>query len=286
MSIDMTTPPVALTIAGSDASGGAGVQADLRTFAAHGVHGASAFAALTAQNTTGVQGVHEVPVEFVRAQLASVFDDLDVRATKTGMLAATDIVVAVAEVLAARAVANLVVDPVMISSTGARLLDDDAVDAYREALFPLARVITPNRHEAAVLCGSAIETDDDLVAAAHQLAALGPDVVAITGGDAGKQEDPGAAEVVDVVVIDGKLLELRAPRVMTRNDHGTGCSYAAATAARLVHGDAPLAALRAAQTYVLRGLAGAANWRIGAGRGPIDHFGWNADEPRDLQERT
>ena len=300
MSHDMTTPLVVLTIAGSDSSGGAGVQADLRTFAAHGVHGASAFAALTAQNTTGVQGVHVVPVDFVRAQIASVLDDLDVRAVKTGMLATAGIVAGVGEMLAERAVGNLVVDPVMVSSTGARLLDDDAVAAYRDMLFPHARVITPNRHEAAVLCGSSIEGPADVVEAAHQLAALGPEVVVVTGGDAGAgagRERAEGDEVVDVIVIDGEVHELRAVRIATTNDHGTGCSFAAATAARLARGDAPMDALRGARSYVLRGLTGAAPWRLGAGHGPIDHFGWNADEPSsatgfsphaasDLQERT
>ncbi len=267
----MTTPAVALTIAGSDSSGGAGVQADLRTFSAHGLHCASAFAALTAQNTVGVQGIHTVPVDFVRAQVISVLDDFDVRAVKTGMLATADIVRCVAELAAERRLPNLVVDPVIVASTGARLLDRDAEAAYVEDLVPRARVLTPNRIEAGVLCGREVRTVAEMAAAAGELAQLGPEVVVVKGGDACDEGD----QSIDVVVIDGTTHELCAPRVATGNDHGTGCSFAAATAARLALGDDPLAALHHAKSYVHRGLVGAVTWGLGAGHGPIDHFGWN-----------
>lgn len=265
------TPLAALTIAGSDSSGGAGVQADLRTFFAHGLHGASAFAALTAQNTVGVQGVHTVPVEFVRAQVISVLDDLDVRAVKTGMLATADIVRCVAELATEPGLANLVVDPVMVASTGARLVDRDAEAAYVEDLIPRARVVTANRVEAGVLCGRDLRTVAEMADAACELARLGPEAVVVKGGDADDEGD----ESIDVVVIGDVVHELRAPRVHTGNDHGTGCSFASATAARMALGDDLLTALRHAKAFVHRGLAGAATWRLGAGHGPIDHFGWN-----------
>jgi len=267
----VTTPRVALTIAGSDSSGGAGVQADLRTFSAHGLHGASAFAALTAQNTLGVQGVHFVPVEFVAAQVISVLDDLDVRAVKMGMLATADIVRCVAEIATARGLPNLVVDPVMVASSGARLLDHDAEKAYIEDLIPCARVVTPNCVEAGVLCGRELRTVTDMADAARELGRLGPVAVVVKGGDLDESD-----ESVDIVMIDGTIHELRAPRVNTGNDHGTGCSFASATAARLALGDDLLTALQHAKSFVHRGLTGAAAWRLGAGHGPIDHFGWNA----------
>ncbi len=283
------TPVVALTIAGSDSSGGAGVQADLRTFAALGVHGASAFAALTAQNTVGVQDVLRVPAAFVEAQVASVLDDLDVRGVKTGMLATRENVVAVAALARAGRLPNLVVDPVMVASTGARLLDPDAETAYRGQLVPAARVVTPNRAEAEVLVGRPLPTLDDVRTAALELAGSGPEVVVITGGVAPRDDrsnaDPGAghadadsaATAIDVVVdAGGRVHELPAPRVGTGNDHGTGCSFAAATAARLALGDDPLDAIRAAKCFVHRALVGAAPWRLGAGHGPIDHLGWSA----------
>jgi hydroxymethylpyrimidine/phosphomethylpyrimidine kinase len=269
------TPTVVLTIAGSDSSGGAGVQADLRTFAAHGVHGASAFAALTAQNTVGVQGIHAVPAEFVIAQITSVLDDLDVAAVKTGMLATAGSIRAVAQLARSGRLPNLVVDPVMVASTGATLLQPDAERAYVGELIPAARVITPNRSEAAVLVGRDLAAPAEVEVAARQLAATGPELVVVTGG-----AEPDGPDAVDLVVgSDGSVTELRAPRVSTGNDHGTGCSFASATAARLALGDQPLDALRAAKRFVHRGLLGGAPWRLGAGRGPIDHMGWNASEP-------
>lgn len=271
----MTTPLTVLTIAGSDASGGAGLQADLRTLAAFGVHGATAVTALTAQNTRGVQGIHRVPPSFVQQQVRSVVDDLDVGAVKTGMLATVEIVATVADLAAAGLLPNLVVDPVMVSSTGARLLDDGAEAAYRDVLIPRARVVTPNRSEAAVLVGRELRTLDDLADAASALVALGPELVVITGGDATGHEP----EVVDVVAAGGEIALHRARRIDTVNDHGTGCSFASAVAARLAHGDDPTSAVGRARAFVRRGLSGAARWRLGAGHGPIDHLGWSDHQP-------
>lgn len=266
----MTTPVVVLTIAGSDSSGGAGVQADLRTFAAHRVHGATAFTALTAQNTVGVQDVHPVPADFVRAQVDSVLADLDVAAVKTGMLGSEDNVRLVADLAAAGRLPNLVVDPVMVASTGARLLDPGAEAAYLDQLVPRARVATPNRAEAAALCGTTVSSTDEAAEAALALAARGPDAVIVTGGQHAGSED----EAVDVVALDGEIHLHRSPRLDTPNDHGTGCSFASAVAARLALGEELADAIDHARAFVHRALAGAARWRLGAGHGPVDHLGW------------
>ena len=265
------TPYVALTIAGSDSSGGAGVQADLKTFAACGVFGASALTALTAQSTTGVRGVHEVPASFVVSQVEAVLDDLDVRAVKTGMLATTAVVAAVGELAAAGRLPQLVVDPVMVASSGARLLEQDAERAYVEHLLPYARVLTPNLSEAQVLLGGAITTLREQREAARALAALGPGVVVVKGGHA--VADAGA-DAVDVLWDGSELVELRARRVPGTNDHGTGCSLASAIAAGLAKGGDVRSAVERAKAYVARALTGGADWRLGAGHGPLDHFGW------------
>lgn len=271
----MTTPLTALTIAGSDASGGAGLQADLRTFTAHRVHGATAVTALTAQNTVGVQGIHPVPAPFVSQQVRSVVEDLDVAAVKTGMLASAEIVAMVADLAKTGVLANLVVDPVMVSSTGARLLDEGAEVTYRDSLIPQARVITPNRSEAGVLVGRSLRSIDDVAEAAQELADGGPELVVVTGGD----PTGGEREAVDVVVSAGRVQVHRSPRIDTVNDHGTGCSFASAIAARLAHGDEPLIAVEHARAFVRRALAGAAHWRLGSGHGPIDHLGWSHPDP-------
>ena len=267
------TPRVALTIAGSDSSGGAGVQADLKTFAACGVFGASAITALTAQNTTGVRGVHAVPADFVVAQVEAVLDDLDVAAVKTGMLATAQVVHAVAGLAADGRLPHLVVDPVMVASSGARLLETAAEQAYVEALLPHAQVLTPNLSEAQVLLGRAITTLDEQRDAARALGALGPRAVLVKGGHAvaGSGDD-----AVDVLWDGTQVLELRAPRIVGRNDHGTGCTLASAIAAGLARGEGVVDAVASAKAYVLRGLQGGAGWQLGAGHGPLDHFGWNA----------
>ncbi|MCW2638482.1 MAG: thiD [Dactylosporangium sp.] len=260
------SPPVALTIAGSDSGGGAGIQADLKTFAMHGVFGTSAITALTAQNTVKVRAVQPVEPDFVAEQLSAVLDDLPVAAVKTGMLATAGTVRLVARW--ARRLPPLVVDPVLVSSSGDSLFDGAARQAYLEELFPVATVVTPNSREAGVLVGRPVSTVDDAIRAAHELGALGPTWVVIKGGHL-----DGDGEAVDVVWHDGGVELLREPWVDTANNHGTGCTFAAATAARLARGDDVRTALEGAKSYVHRALLGAAGWRLGAGHGPLS---WEA----------
>lgn len=266
----MTTPPVALTIAGSDSGGAAGVQADLRTFHAHGVFGCSAITALTVQSTTEVRDVHVPPPAFLAAQVDIVLEDLPVAAVKTGMLASAAIVGEVARRAAAGRLPRLVVDPVMVASSGARLLDDDAVTAYRDDLLPHATVVTPNLREAEVLLGTTITTSADQCEAARLLAATGPAWVVITGGHA--VEDT-AGRTVDVLAEarTGEVVVLEAPRIETRNTHGSGCTFASAVAARLALGHDPVAAVRGARGWVHAAITASADWDLGAGHGPLDH---------------
>ena len=263
------TPAVALTIAGSDSGGGAGIQADLVTFAALGVHGASALTALTAQNTVTVAAVHVPPVDFLRSQLDAVLDDLPVAAVKTGMLATEDVVQAVAGYAAAGRLPNLVVDPVLVSSTGARLLDPAAEAAYRDALFPHALVVTPNMREAATLLGTDVVTTADARDAARRIGDWGPAWVVVK---AGHMVGDAACDVV-FETATGTIDELCMPRVATRNDHGTGCTFAAATAAGLARGRSVPVALDDAKRFVHQGLARSAGWRLGAGHGPVGKLG-------------
>lgn len=265
------TPVVALTIAGSDSGGGAGVQADLKTFAALGVFGTSAITAVTAQNTRTVTGVLPVPAGFVVEQVTAVLDDLAVAGVKTGMLGTAPVVAAVAELAAAGRLPHLVVDPVMVASSGARLLDVEAEQTYRELLLPHARVLTPNVMEAEVLLSRRITTLAEQHEAAAALAELGPAVVVVKGGH---PVEGAAQEAVDVVWEDGGAYELRAPRTSTTNDHGTGCTFAAAVAAQLALGHDVPSALRTAKSFVAAAVAGGAAWRLGGGHGPLDHFGW------------
>ncbi|HXR53772.1 MAG TPA: bifunctional hydroxymethylpyrimidine kinase/phosphomethylpyrimidine kinase [Acidimicrobiales bacterium] len=281
------TPTVALTIAGSDSGGGAGIQADLKTFAAHGVFGTSAITAVTAQNTRGVTGIVAIDPAFVLAQVQAVLDDLRPRAVKTGMLASGATINAVAALAERGALERLVVDPVLVSSTGHRLVDELGVDAYRTRLLPLAIVATPNLREAAVLTGRLLEdlgSVEAMVAAAEELRALGADTVVVKGGHLAQAVGAGTASATtpspDVVVGPGGPVVLEGDRVVTGNDHGTGCSLSAAIASNLALGMATLDAVRAAKDYVHRALIGAATWRLGGGHGPIDHFGWSGP-PRD-----
>lgn len=269
--IQDTTPPrepAALTIAGSDPSGGAGIQADLKTFTAHGVYGAAVISALTAQNTLGVDGVHAIPASFVRDQLVSVLADLDVKAAKTGMLASAEIVHAVAEELVRVEQMPVVVDPVMVATTGAALIDDDAVAAVREALVPRATVLTPNMHEAARLTGLPVATDRTaLVAQGRELLSYGCRAVLMKGGHA-----LDAASAADCLVTPDGETWLEAPRVETQNTHGTGCTLSAAIAAQLVRGAALADAVRAAKTFLTKALQAGAAMRVGGGAGPPDHL--------------
>ncbi|MGE0698602.1 MAG: bifunctional hydroxymethylpyrimidine kinase/phosphomethylpyrimidine kinase [Hyphomicrobiaceae bacterium] len=258
---------IALTIAGSDSSGGAGIQADLKTFGAHGVYGASVISALTAQNTRGVQGVHAVPAAFVASQLASVLGDLDVRAAKTGMLADAAIIRAVVDGLAGVPALPLVVDPVMVATSGDLLLAREAIDTLRTALVPRALLLTPNLPEAAALLGEPIATDeDDARRQLSRLAALGARAVLLKGGHG------TGDEAVDLLAIDGRIVRLSAPRIPTRNTHGTGCTLAAAITARLAQGRDLETAVRQAKAYVHAAIASGRDLGVGGGNGPVDHL--------------
>ena len=268
------TPPVALTIAGSDSGGGAGIQADLKMFAALGVFGTSAVTAVTAQNTVGVDRVDVLDTEMVAAQIDAVMADLRPAAAKTGMLAVAPIIELVADRAAAGGLPPLVVDPVMVASSGDRLLDEHAEQAYVERLFPHALVITPNLWEASVLLGREIATVDDMRQAAADLAETGPDWVIVKGGHL-------RGDAVDVVHDrrGGRHFELTAPRAETRNVHGTGCSFGAAITAGLARGRRPEDAICEAKDVITRAIDGATEWRLGDGHGPVDHFGWGPDDP-------
>lgn len=262
-------PPVALTIAGSDSGGGAGVQADLKTFAALGTYGTSALTALTAQSTRGVIGVHPVPASFVVEQVEAVLGDLDVRAVKTGMLGTREVVEAVAGLAAAGRLPHLVVDPVMVATSGDRLLEQPAEQAYVTLLLPHAAVLTPNLLEAQALLGGTIGTLAEQREAARALGALGARLVVVKGGHA--VADSGG-DAVDVVWDGSDVRELRSPWVDTANAHGTGCTFAAAIAAGLAHGRTPAEAVGGAKAYVTGALQAAAAWRLGGGSGPLDHL--------------
>lgn len=259
----MTTPPVALTIAGSDSGGGAGIQADLRVFAAAGAFGTSVLTAVTAQDTTGVTDVHVVPAGTVAAQLDAVLGDLPPAAVKTGMLATPEIVSLVADRAAGASLRPLVVDPVAASTTGHRLLATEAEAALRDRLVPLADVATPNRAEAALLTGTPTGDVDGAAAAAQALRERGTGVVVVTGGH------PDGDEAVDVVAHAGGVDLARAPAVATANDHGTGCAFSAAIAAALADGADPLSAVHRAREVVRDGLIRGAGWKLGRGRGPV-----------------
>ncbi|MGE7416266.1 bifunctional hydroxymethylpyrimidine kinase/phosphomethylpyrimidine kinase [Methylobacterium tarhaniae] len=260
---------IAVTIAGSDSGGGAGIQADLKTFSALGVYGASVVTALTAQNTRGVQAIHDVEPDFVARQIESVFTDLDVKALKIGMLARSAVIAAVAEGLARHAAGlPLVLDPVMVATSGDRLLADDAVDALRGKLVPHAALLTPNLPEAAVLLGEGIAQDEAaMLDQGRRLLALGPRAVLMKGGHA------AGPESVDLLIgPDDRILRLEAPRIETRNTHGTGCTLSAAVAAGLARGLPLPEAAGAAKAYLSAALAASDRIRIGHGNGPVHHF--------------
>jgi hydroxymethylpyrimidine/phosphomethylpyrimidine kinase len=270
-SVPDTTPPTALTIAGSDSGGGAGAQADLKTFAALRVHGTCAISAVTAQNTAEVRGVVALEPRFVRLQVETVLDDFSVRSVKTGMLATAANVTTVADLASQGLLPHLVVDPVLVSSTGQQLLEPDGVAAYLERLLPHALVVTPNLREAAVLGHADVETLVSLearVAVAQRIRATGARYVVVKGGHLTESADDVVAGPDGVVVLPGD-------RVHSRNDHGTGCSLSAAVAAYLARGAGVPEAIALAKAFVARALAGGADWRLGAGHGPLDHFGWS-----------
>jgi hydroxymethylpyrimidine/phosphomethylpyrimidine kinase len=253
-----------LTIAGSDSGGGAGIQADLKTFGALGVYGASAITAVTAQNTLKVARIVEIDPAMVAAQIEMVLEDIGVDAVKTGMLVTTPIIEAVAAVLGRARVPNLVIDPVMVSKTNARLLKEDAVDALKSLLLPLAEIVTPNIPETEVLAEMQVADAESMRAAARRIHDLGPRCVVIKGG-----HRPGPY-VVDLY-FDGKSFEeLRAERVQTRATHGTGCTFSAAIAAYLAHGLPPLESVARAKEYLTAALQ--ADPGLGKGIGPVNHF--------------
>ncbi len=258
---------IAVTIAGSDSGGGAGIQADLKTFSALGVFGASVVTALTAQNTLGVSGIHPVPAAFVAAQIDAVFSDLSVDAVKIGMLADPAVIAAVADGLARHGQSKVVLDPVMIAASGDPLLPDGAVASLRDVLLPKAMLLTPNLPEAARLLGEPVARSRvDMERQGRALLALGPRNVLVKGGH-GEE-----AESADVLVGEGETLWLTAPRHPTRNTHGTGCTLSSAIAAGLARGFALPEAVRAAKDYLTLAIVAADDLAIGAGHGPVHHF--------------
>ena len=261
------TIPVALTIAGSDSSGGAGIQADLKTFAALGVYGASVITALTAQNTRGVTGIHQVSAEFVTAQIDAVFGDIEVKAVKIGMVAQLATIGAIAADLKRWSPKHVVLDPVMVATSGDRLLAAEAVDALRTKLIPLASLITPNLPEAAALLDEEVASTEAAVESQGQrLLAMGCQAVLIKGGHG------QGAESTDYLVSGNGTLALAAPRIATRNTHGTGCSLSSAVAAGLAKGEDMETAVRHAKIWISAAIAAADRLGVGHGHGPIHHF--------------
>ena len=253
--------PVAMTIAGSDSGGGAGIQADLKTFAALGVHGTSAVTAITAQNTEGVTRILELPVTMIQAQIDTVVDDIGVQAAKTGMLSSAAIIATVAGSIRRHRIEPLVVDPVMVAKGGARLLRSDAIDALREELVPLAAVLTPNMPEAAVLLGREVVSLEERRQAARDLVAMGARAAVVKGGHAD-------GDVTDVFFDGSRLVELEGERVPTTNTHGSGCAFSAAIAACLAGGAEPLEAVREAKSFITAAIENAVE--IGRGHGPVN----------------
>ncbi|SEK29296.1 bifunctional hydroxymethylpyrimidine kinase/phosphomethylpyrimidine kinase [Pacificibacter marinus] len=256
-----------LAIAGSDPSGGAGIQADIKSISANGAFAMAAITALTAQNTQGVSGVHLVPPAFVKDQIAAVFADIRVDAIKIGMIATADIARAVAEALAPYPDVPVILDPVMIAKGGAQLLVDDAILALRRALLPRASVLTPNLPEAAhLLGGQHAKTRQEMVAQGQALCALGPKAVLMKGGHLDGQDSP------DALISQAGVQWFEAPRLATQNTHGTGCTLSSALAAQIAKGHALPDAVAAAKAYVATAIAGADQLDVGSGHGPTHHF--------------
>jgi hydroxymethylpyrimidine/phosphomethylpyrimidine kinase len=262
------TIPVALTIAGSDSSGGAGIQADLKTFAALGVYGASVVTALTAQNTSGVAGIHLVPADFVTAQMDAVFGDLDVKAVKIGMTAQLATIDAIVAGLARWKAEHVVLDPVMVATSGDRLLKTDAVEALRAKLMPRALLVTPNLPEAAALLDEPVALSEAAIEnQGARLLSMGCRAVLIKGG-----HGEGSESIDYLFSGKGSTIALAAPRIATKNTHGTGCSLSSAIAAGLAKGEELEAAVRHAKAWVSAAIAAADRLGVGHGHGPIHHF--------------
>ena len=259
--------PIALTIAGSDSSGGAGIQADLKAFGALGVYGASVITALTAQNTQGVIGIHQVPAEFVTAQIDAVFSDLAVGAVKIGMVAHPPVIDAIADGLKRWSPKHVVLDPVMVATSGDRLLAAEAVDTLRTRLIPLASLITPNLPEAAALLDEPLAQDQAAIEdQGRRLLALGCAAVLIKGGHG------DGAESTDYLCTSSGTIALSAKRVATKNTHGTGCSLSSAIAAGLAKGEGMETAVRNAKAWLTAAIAAADRFSVGHGHGPVHHF--------------
>jgi hydroxymethylpyrimidine/phosphomethylpyrimidine kinase len=263
--------PRCLTIAGSDSGGGAGIQGDLKTFTVLGVYGMSAITALTAQNTVGVTRIHEVPPDFVAEQIRVVIDDIGCDAAKTGMLSNAAVINAVADVLLSCQPLPLVVDPVMVSTTGARLLAEDAVTALVERLFPLATLVTPNIPEAEIFAGMEIHDAPAAIEAAQRLRRAGARNVLVKGGDMRERGD----FVYDVLVEGEEVHVLRAPRIRTDHTHGSGCALSSAICAGLAKGMTLFDAVTSGRTFVARAIAAAGP--LGKGHGPVNHLAGNEE---------
>jgi hydroxymethylpyrimidine/phosphomethylpyrimidine kinase len=265
--IPVAVTPIAVTVAGSDSGGGAGIQADLKTFSALGVYGASVVTALTAQNTQGVTGIHDVPPAFITAQMDAVFSDLDVSAVKIGMLSQPAVIEAVAAGLDRWKQSSVVLDPVMVATSGDRLLNPEAIDVLKRVLIPRALVITPNLPEAAALLDLPLaQSEDEMRRQAEALMVRGARAVLIKGGHG------SSAESVDILLGPASFTRLATARVPTRNTHGTGCTLSSAIAAGLAKGLDLLAAAREAKVYVSNAIAASERLKIGSGHGPVHHF--------------
>ncbi len=262
--------PVALTIAGSDSGGGAGIQADLKTFTAIGVYGMSVITAITAQNTVEVREVAELPVTLVRSQLDAVMSDIGAQAVKTGMLSSSELVLVVAEGIQRHGITRLVVDPVMVAKSGDRLLRDSAVQTLRDSLLPHALIVTPNVPEAEVLAGRAIVDESGMREAARAIVELGPRSVVMKGGHL------QGADVLDLLFDGQAFYEFRSPRVATKNTHGTGCTLAAACAAYLALGHDVVESVRLSKEFVTGAILQSLD--LGHGHGPLDHM-WRQQLP-------
>lgn len=274
---------VVLSIAGSDSGGGAGIQADLKTFEAHGVFGVTAITSITAQNTTGVLAIADLPIDIVRAQLDAVFDDFDVAAVKIGMLSHRAIIETVASFLRERAVSvPIVLDPVMVATSGDRLLRDEAIAALTELLAPLAALITPNAGEAAVLSGRAVETLDDMLQAAQAIRASGSRAVLVKGGHVAAPSEHGTPQSVDLLLDHAGPAYFTTPRIETVHTHGTGCTLSSAIAANLASGLGMHDAVRRAKSYVFQAIANAPG--LGSGHGPLLHRWRQAQQEREREQ--
>ncbi len=257
-----------LTIAGSDSGGGAGIQADLKTISANGCYGMSVITALTAQNTLGVTAIHPVPIAFVRQQMEAVLADIGADAVKIGMLFSPDLIQCVAELLEQFKVERIVVDPVMVATSGDKLLQDDAVEALKQYLIPRATIITPNLPEAAVLLGREINSPAEVAEAAEELAGLGCDTILIKGGHFGTEE----SDDLLYLAREKRRVDLPGKRVKTNNTHGTGCTLSSAIASFMARGAGIEEAVRAAKEYITGAIISGAKYRIGKGHGPVHHF--------------